>query len=200
MKRDLTTLKNISNKELQGLLSLTQSLKKNKAKYTQTLKGKTITLLGLSFKPNTDDIREAPSLSLITLLLSEGALIKTYDPVATERAKHLFPEVIFCTDVYEALEGSDGMIVVNNSFHRPQSFSLIKTSPTQSSQLFEFVGKGQDFKNGTGFYYEIKHVLEMIQQGQTESTIMPLHETISIMEIMDQIRSQHNLVYPKEQV
>lgn len=77
-----------------------------------TLHGKTIGILGLAFKPNTDDMREAPSIEVIHLLTNEGARIKAYDPVAMEVAKGIMPDVIYCADPYQVAEGSDALIVV----------------------------------------------------------------------------------------
>lgn len=77
-----------------------------------TLHGKTIGILGLAFKPNTDDMREAPSIEMIHLLTNEGARIKAYDPVAMEVAKGIMPDVTYCADPYQVAEGSDALIVV----------------------------------------------------------------------------------------
>ncbi len=77
-----------------------------------TLHGKTIGILGLAFKPNTDDMREAPSIEVIHLLTSEGARIKAYDPVAMEVAKGIMPDVTYCSDPYQMAEGSDALIAV----------------------------------------------------------------------------------------
>ncbi len=77
-----------------------------------TLHGKTIGILGLAFKPNTDDMREAPSIEMIHLLTNEGARIKAYDPAAMEVAKGIMPDVTYCADPYQVAEGSDALIVV----------------------------------------------------------------------------------------
>lgn len=76
------------------------------------LKGKTIAILGLSFKPNTDDLREAPSLYIIGRLLKEGARIKAYDPVGMDTAKPMFPDVTFCRDAYHAVKNADAMVIM----------------------------------------------------------------------------------------
>ncbi|MBI5026998.1 MAG: UDP-glucose/GDP-mannose dehydrogenase family protein [Nitrospirae bacterium] len=76
------------------------------------LKGKTIAVLGLSFKPNTNDIREAPSLYIIDNLLKEGAKTKAYDPVAMEDARELFPKIKYCRDSYDASKGADAIVIV----------------------------------------------------------------------------------------
>jgi len=79
-----------------------------------TLRGKTVGLLGLAFKPNTDDMRDAPSINLARLLLAEGAHVKAYDPVATETAKNAMKDisVTYCKDPYEVAEGADAVILV----------------------------------------------------------------------------------------
>ena len=86
---------------------------KLKEHYDQSLKGKRIGLWGLSFKPHTDDMREAPSIRIIEELTSQGVHIKAYDPVAMDEAKGLLGDKIeYCQDKYEALVDSDGLIVV----------------------------------------------------------------------------------------
>lgn len=77
-----------------------------------TLHGKTIGILGLAFKPNTDDMRQAPSIEVIHLLTNEGAHLKAYDPAAMEVAKGIIPDVTYCSDPYQVAEGSDALIVV----------------------------------------------------------------------------------------
>jgi UDPglucose 6-dehydrogenase len=71
-----------------------------------------IGFLGLSFKPNTDDMRSAPSIELAHLLYNEGAQVKAYDPAAMENARRLLPNVELCTDSYLVAEGSDALIVI----------------------------------------------------------------------------------------
>jgi UDPglucose 6-dehydrogenase len=73
---------------------------------------KTIGILGLSFKPNTDDIREAPSLEVIHLLQAEGARIRAYDPAAMDNARRILPDVILCDSAYEAARGADALVLV----------------------------------------------------------------------------------------
>jgi UDPglucose 6-dehydrogenase len=75
------------------------------------LTGRTIAVLGLSFKPNTDDLRESKALDLIRSLLAEGAEVRAYDPVATNNARRLLPEADYCENAYEAAEGADALAV-----------------------------------------------------------------------------------------
>ena len=79
-----------------------------------SLKGKTIGLLGLAFKPNTDDMREAASADIARMLLAAGAHVKAYDPVATAVARSLLPEIQYCHDAYEAAQNSDAVMVVTD--------------------------------------------------------------------------------------
>lgn len=75
-------------------------------------KGKTVAVLGLTFKPNTDDMRESPSLAIVPRLLAAGARVKAYDPEGMEEAARLLDGVIFCQDAYEAIEGADALAIV----------------------------------------------------------------------------------------
>jgi UDPglucose 6-dehydrogenase len=76
------------------------------------LDAKTLAVLGLAFKPDTDDIREAKALELIELLLKDGAQIQAYDPQAMDKARQRFPQVRYCESVYEAATGADALVVV----------------------------------------------------------------------------------------
>ena len=76
------------------------------------LSGKTAAVLGLSFKPNTDDMREAPALVIVRGLLERGAGVRAFDPVAMPVARPLMPDVAFCKDEYEAAEGADVLVLV----------------------------------------------------------------------------------------
>ncbi len=79
-----------------------------------TLHGKTVGVLGLAFKPNTDDMREAPAVEIIHLLQNEGASVKAFDPVATAKAKEMVPTVMYCEDAYQVAEGSHALIIVTD--------------------------------------------------------------------------------------
>lgn len=77
-----------------------------------TLKNATVGILGLSFKPNTDDLREAPSLAIIKSLLEKGAKIRAFDPISESLCAQIFPNVHYCPSPYEAVENADAAIVV----------------------------------------------------------------------------------------
>ncbi len=78
------------------------------------LKEKTVGILGLAFKPNTDDMRNAPSIDIIQNLIKEGAKIKAYDPVAEKKAKEILGDskITYCKDPYEVAKGSEALVIV----------------------------------------------------------------------------------------
>lgn len=78
----------------------------------KNLKGKKIAVLGLAFKPNTDDIRDAPSLKIISHLTSIGADVTAYDPQAMENTKRVLPDIHYASDMYEAIKGKDALVLV----------------------------------------------------------------------------------------
>src|SRR5438876_460295 len=82
------------------------------AAFGGSLRGKTIAVLGLTFKPNTDDMREAPSIPLATALQDMGAQVRAFDPVGMEQAKAVLPDVTYCDGAYDCAEGADGLVIV----------------------------------------------------------------------------------------
>ncbi|MBI3016621.1 MAG: UDP-glucose/GDP-mannose dehydrogenase family protein, partial [Deltaproteobacteria bacterium] len=97
--------------------------------FGESLKEKTIAIWGLSFKPNTDDMREAPAVSVIKKLLSIKTKVKAYDPIAMENAKHIFENHIeYCEDSYTCLKNTDALLILTewNEFRKP-NFSKMKT-------------------------------------------------------------------------
>jgi UDPglucose 6-dehydrogenase len=123
-----------------------------------TLKGRTIAVWGLAFKPRTDDMREAPSIPLIKMLLSEGADVQAYDPEATKVAKGIFGnKVTFATKNYEALKGADGLAIVTewSEFRRPdfEKMRKLMRSPVifDGRNLFE----PEQMKQSGFTYYSI---------------------------------------------
>lgn len=77
-----------------------------------TVRGKKLAVWGLAFKPNTDDVRFAPSIPLVKVLLDEGAIVSAYDPKAMERAKEALPNVTYCKGRYEAAQSADAILIV----------------------------------------------------------------------------------------
>ena len=93
----------------------------------EELPGRVIGLLGLSFKPNTDDMREAPSIEIAKVLIAAGAEVRAYDPAAVERARTLLPDVEYLKDAYQVASGADALVLVTewNEF-RQLDMSRIK--------------------------------------------------------------------------
>jgi UDPglucose 6-dehydrogenase len=102
--------------------------------FTDGIVGKTFALWGLAFKPNTDDMRQAPSLVIIDALLRAGARVRAYDPVAADQARRLFAahpmtrELAFCKDAYEAAQGANALLIATDwkEFRSPD-FPRLKT-------------------------------------------------------------------------
>lgn len=102
------------------------------------LKGKVISIWGLAFKPNTDDMREAPSLVLIGSLLKAGAIVSVFDPIAMTEAKHILKDsVLWCNNIYETVDGAEAIVLVTewNEFRLPD-WGKIK-SKMKSYSLFD---------------------------------------------------------------
>jgi UDPglucose 6-dehydrogenase len=74
--------------------------------------GKVIGVLGLTFKPNTDDMREVPSLAIVSTLQDAGALIRAYDPEGMEQARAVLHKVDYCPDAYSCVDGADALVIV----------------------------------------------------------------------------------------
>jgi UDPglucose 6-dehydrogenase len=75
------------------------------------VRGKTIAMLGLTFKPNTDDMRDSPSIAIIQTLQDAGATIRAFDPEGHEQAQKVLDKVTYCTGPYDAMEGADGLVI-----------------------------------------------------------------------------------------
>jgi len=82
------------------------------ASFDGDVSGRTIAALGLSFKPETDDVREAPSLDIVRGLLERGAAVRVFDPAAMKTIGHLIPEIVLCKDAYAACEGADALVII----------------------------------------------------------------------------------------
>ena len=76
------------------------------------LQGKTVAVLGLAFKPETDDMREAPAVGIIQNLIADGANVRAYDPVAKAEAMKLLPEIMYADDEYAAVKGADALVFI----------------------------------------------------------------------------------------
>ncbi|HEY5593989.1 MAG TPA: UDP binding domain-containing protein, partial [Nitrospiria bacterium] len=76
------------------------------------LEGKTLAVLGLAFKPNTDDIRDSPAIEIIQALMKSGAKIRTYDPAAMAEARKILKDVTYCNDAYDAVRDADAAVLL----------------------------------------------------------------------------------------
>jgi len=139
-----------------------------------TLHGKTIGILGLAFKPNTDDMREAPSIEVIHLLTNEGARIKAYDPVAMEVAKRIMPDITYCSDPYQVAEGSDALIVVTE-WNEFQHLDMVRIKELMRQPVLidgrniydpQTVGKLGFIYRGVGRGYEEPAVVSEVREAK----------------------------------
>ncbi len=112
---------------------ITRFFQKIENHYKKNIAGKTFAVWGLAFKPNTDDVREAPAISLIQTLLENNVKVKAYDPAAMETSRRILGDKIeFCKTPYSALDGADALIIVTewNEFRTPD-YEKIKKSLKQ---------------------------------------------------------------------
>jgi UDPglucose 6-dehydrogenase len=131
-------------------------LPKIRTYFNNNISGKKFALWGLAFKPNTDDVREAPALYMIDALLAEGATIHAFDPEAMNNAKQLLGgKIMFAENQYECLEGADALIISTewNEFRTPNFLKIV----TALKQKVIFDGRNL-FETAAikelGFYYE----------------------------------------------
>ncbi|MBT5565406.1 MAG: UDP-glucose/GDP-mannose dehydrogenase family protein [Rhodospirillaceae bacterium] len=99
-----------------------------------SVNGKTVAMLGLTFKPNTDDMRDSPSLSIVAALIDAGARVQAYDPEGMDEAKKLMPDVIFCTDAYATMEGADVLAIVTE-WNEFRSLDLARVKASLSTPI-----------------------------------------------------------------
>lgn len=107
------------------------------------LAGKTIGVLGLAFKPNTDDMREAKSIEIITELLARGAELKAYDPQSMENARKVLPQIKFCASAYEVAEGADALVLVTEW----REFKLLNMEKIRDAMRDPVLFDGRNFYN-----------------------------------------------------
>ncbi len=125
-KYDFKILKSVTEINKNQIIRFFQKIENH---YKKDLAGKTFAVWGLSFKPNTDDVREAPAIKLIEILLENKVKVKVYDPAAMETSSRILKDsVMYCKTPYEALEKSDALIIVTewNEFRTPDFDKIIK--------------------------------------------------------------------------
>jgi UDPglucose 6-dehydrogenase len=154
-KYDFTLLRDVEEINKNAMESVVEKVKK----LTKIIKGKTIGVLGLSFKPDTDDMRDAPSIVVINKLVKLGANIKAYDPIAMDNAKKLIKGIKFCKSSMEAAENTDCLVIMTewNEFRQLDLEKLKKVmktpiivdgrniyDPKKAKSLgFSYIGVGQ---------------------------------------------------------
>jgi UDPglucose 6-dehydrogenase len=103
------------------------------------LEGKTLGILGITFKPKTDDMREAPSLTILTELAKFGAKLKIFDPEGkkegTWRLSHIKENIEFCSNEYEACESTDGLVIITE-WHQFRNMNLERLKDTMKDYYF----------------------------------------------------------------
>lgn len=116
--------------------------------------GKTVAVLGLAFKPETDDVREAPAFDIIRGLLERGATVRAYDPAAMTESGRLIPEMTLCKDAYEACSGADVLVIVTewNEF-RMLDFARVKENLNEPRLVDLRNIYGPDRMKDEGFLY-----------------------------------------------
>jgi UDPglucose 6-dehydrogenase len=152
---DFSLLKEVEKINENRISALIKKIKNN----VWIIKGKTFGILGLSFKPNTDDIRFAPSIKIIKALKNEGAIIKAYDPQALDNAKKLIPDITYCNSPYEVPKQADALIItteweefkrlnfqkIKSFMKRPLIFDCRNFLDSKKVELlgFEYIGIGR---------------------------------------------------------
>ncbi len=130
------------------------------------VRGKKIGILGLAFKPNTDDMREAPSLQIIPILQDEGAIVAAFDPAAMEEAQKLLENVEWCADAYGVAEGADALVIITewNEFRALNLDRIGETMKTKTIVDLRNIYKPTEMQE-TGFRYVSIGRAEIRPQG-----------------------------------
>ena len=120
-----------------------------------TVEDRTIGVLGLAFKPNTDDLRESPAIEIIHLLQSEGANVKAFDPAANHAARTMLPGVELCHDAYEVAEGADALILMTHW----SEFRRLDLDRVRKSMQYPLLVDGRNLYDpaemvAKGFFYQ----------------------------------------------
>jgi UDPglucose 6-dehydrogenase len=124
---------------VEAVLLVNESRKRAMARKVQaalggSLRGKTVGVLGLTFKPNTDDMREAPSIPLITALQDLGATVQAYDPVGMEQAKLELPDITYCEDPYACAANADALVIVTE-WEQFRALDLLRIKETMKQPV-----------------------------------------------------------------
>jgi UDPglucose 6-dehydrogenase len=146
---------------IEAVLSVNENRKRAMARKVQSalggsLRGKTVGVLGLTFKPNTDDMREAPSIPLITALQDLGAAVQAYDPVGMEQARSELPaDITYCEDAYACAQNADALVIVTEwEQFRALDLAQLKTRMKQPVMIDLRNVYRPDEMQKAGFKYE----------------------------------------------
>lgn len=129
---DFTLLKDVEqiNRDAMNLI-----VEKVKKQFNGDVSGKTIGVLGLTFKPDTDDMRDAPAIVVIHALEALGAKIKGYDPIAVENAKRLLPTITLCKDAYDVVKDADAVVLMTE-WNEFKELDLVKIKSAMKTPIF----------------------------------------------------------------
>ncbi|MBT9145312.1 MAG: UDP-glucose 6-dehydrogenase TuaD [candidate division WS2 bacterium] len=133
---DFKLLREVEKINEQRIVKVIEKLKRK----LSTLKGKTIGLLGLSFKPDTDDIRFSPALKIAQFLLKQGAIVKGYDPEAMGKAEKEFTEVLYCKNAYQTAEKTEALIICTEW----EEFKNLDWKQIKSIMIYPFIVDGRN--------------------------------------------------------
>lgn len=149
---DFETIKSVISVNKKQKIRMVEKIER----HLLSLEGKQIGILGLSFKPETDDLREAPSITIISELLDKGSTVKVYDPIAMDNMKKLYNfSIEYCNDEYEACKGSDCVVLLTewNQFRRLNLDRIKESLKTPIFLDLRNVYEPQEMKKN-GFIYE----------------------------------------------
>ena len=99
------------------------------------VRGKTIAVLGLTFKPNTDDMRDSPAIAIVQTLQDAGATVRAYDPEGVEQAQKVLTDVVYCDNPYIAMEGADALAIVTE-WDAFRALDLVRIKSLLSEPIF----------------------------------------------------------------
>ncbi|MGB1192611.1 MAG: UDP-glucose dehydrogenase family protein, partial [Pseudomonadales bacterium] len=130
----------VSSRIVESVVEVNAAQKARMVKKIRTVlgnvSGKTIAILGLTFKPETDDMRDSPSLSIIPPLLDKGAIIKAHDPKGVKEAKHEFPDSVqYVDDINDAISGADALVIMTE-WNEYRSLNLASIKETMRGNAF----------------------------------------------------------------
>jgi UDPglucose 6-dehydrogenase len=144
-----------------------------------TLAGKTIAVLGLTFKPNTDDMRDAPSLEVLPRLAAAGAVIRAFDPEGMAEARKLMPNLTYCNDAYETMMGAEALVLLTE-WNEFRGLDLVRVGQLLVNPLvidLRNIYQPQEMA-AAGLYYVSVGRLPQLPESKTPAQLRALAETL----------------------